>query len=101
MLGWLSFIGQGIAYLGTMVLGAIVDGINAMLVAMAAVVTATFSLLPTISDAPALGSGASTWLGWLNWFYPVGPLLDGLAGLVGIYLTFLAYRYVLRLLRAM
>jgi hypothetical protein len=99
VLSLLSFILDGVAEIGTMALWAAETAVNGLLAALAAAYTAAIALLPSMSDAPSIGT--PTWLGWLNWFYPVGALVDGLVGLVGLWVSFLAVRYVLRLVRGL
>ena len=99
MIALLGFLLDGIELIGTYVLWAIESGANVIFAAMGAAVAALFALLPSMSDALAIGT--PTWLGWLNWFYPVGALLDGLAALISLWLGYLAVRWALRLLRAL
>ena len=85
--------------MGTFVAFGVETAIDAGLAAIVAAAAAALALLPSMSDAPAIGS--PTWLQWLNWFYPVGDLVAGLTALIALWLAFLAVRYVLRLTRAL
>jgi hypothetical protein len=96
VLGWLL---SGIKLIGTYVLWALEMGCNAVLAVMVAAYSAAVALLPSMDDAPSLGS--PTWLGWLNWFYPVGQLVAGLTIIVSMWVAYLAMRYLLRLVRGL
>lgn len=99
MIAWLAYLGEGIAAIGTMIVAGIVGAVDLVTVAVIAAVSAAFALLPSMSDAPAIGT--PTWLGWLNWFFPVGDLLAGLTTLVTMFVAFLVIRYLLRVVRAL
>lgn len=99
MIDALLAIAEGVAAFGTFVLWGAETCVNALLAAVVAAYALAMTLLPGMSDAPALGS--PTWLKWLNWFFPVGDLLGILTGLVVMWLTFLAVRYLLRLVRGL
>ena len=98
MTALLGFILDGVEGFGTLVLWGGEQLVNAVLAAFAAAWTLAAALLPSMGDSPALGN--PQWLGWLNWFFPVGELLALLTSAVGIWVSFLAIRYLLRLIRA-
>jgi len=99
MIAALGWIVTGVTTIGSYVLWALETFVNAVGVAVIAAYTAALALLPSMPDAPSLGHPA--WLDWLSWFYPVGDLLAGLTTMVTMWITFLAVRYVLRLVRAL
>jgi hypothetical protein len=82
-----------------LLLGGLVDAVNALIAALGAVLAAAMSLLPGLPPVPQLGTVA--WLGWLNWFFPVTTLLAGLAAFVLIWVTFLLVRIALKWARAL
>jgi hypothetical protein len=88
-----------VAAFGQLCMWALVSSLNLLLAAIGTTVSAALGLLPTMSNAPALGT--PTWLSWLTWFYPVGGLIAGLTTAVGIWISYLAIRYILRLVRAL
>lgn len=97
MLAALSYIMSTTAAIGESVLWAIVTGANLMFLAIGAALTAALLLLPTMSDAPAIGD--HPWLHWANWFFPIGDCLGILTSGVTMFVVFLAIRYTLRLVR--
>lgn len=99
MLGVLEWIYSVVSSFGTLVLWGVVSAVNLVLAAVGAAVAGLFAVLPHIENAPAFGT--PTWLHWLSWFYPVGDLVAGLVGLVGLWVSFLVFRYLLNLLRAL
>jgi hypothetical protein len=99
MLTALLWIADGVAAMGAFVVFGIETAGNALFVAIAAAATAALALLPSMSDAPALGS--PEWLRWLNWFYPVSDLVAGLTAVVGLWVAFLVVRWVLKWTRAL
>jgi hypothetical protein len=98
MLSILGWIYSGIVAIGDLVLWAVVTSINTVSDAVTAVVAAAFAVLPSMANAPKIGT--PTWLHWLSWFYPVGELIAGLVTVVAMWVVFLAGRYVLRVTRA-
>jgi hypothetical protein len=98
MLDFLSKILNVLTHLPDAVLWGVETAINALLDGAAVVITAALGLLPHMPDLPSVGD--PQWLHWLNWVYPVGALLGVIVGCVTMYVTFLAVRYVLKLLRA-
>jgi len=98
MLSVLGFVLDGIELIGTYVLWAGETLINAIGAAVVALYALLIALLPSMSDAPAIGH--PQWLDWLSWFYPVGDLIAGLAVIVTLWIGFLAVRYALRFIRA-
>lgn len=87
------------AVLGEFIIYALETVINAGIVAMAAIYTTIMSLLPSISDAPTFTD--APWLHWLAWFFPVSTCIGIFAGAVAMYVTYLGYRYILRLVRGL
>lgn len=103
MLSFLGNILKALQWVADNVVGAvwaaIVDAINGFFLAISEFLALLFGLLPHMSDAPLIGGGQ--WLGWLNWFLPVGGALDIISGLLVMYVSFLAIRYMLNLVRAL
>ncbi len=80
------------------VLAGLVDAVNLVFSAVGSVVSAIFLLLPSMADAPALGS--PEWLAWANWFYPIGSVVAIFLALLALYIAYLVVRWALRLARA-
>lgn len=97
MIALLGEILAAVSAAGAYVLAALETCVNAVLAAMVALYAVIISLLPGMSDAPAIGH--PQWLSWLSWFYPVGDLLAGLAIIITLWVTWLGFRYALRLVR--
>lgn len=97
MVGLFTAILDAVELIGSYVLFGFETGVNAVFAALGAAASAVLSVLPSMSDAPVLGS--PSWLGWLNWFYPVGDLIAGLILAVTLWTAFLVIRWTLRLLR--
>lgn len=90
---WLVNNAVGIVWSG------IVDCVNEFFAGCAGIVTILFAALPSMSDAPSIGTGQ--WLAWLNWFFPVGTVLSGAALIIVMYVTFLGIRWALNFVRAL
>jgi hypothetical protein len=95
----LSWLLTGVETIGVYVLWALETCVNAVGAAIVAAYMAALALLPSMPSVPSIGHPA--WLDWLSWFYPVGDLLAGLTTMVTIWISFLAVRYVLKLVRGL
>jgi hypothetical protein len=84
--------------IGSMLHDALVTVVNALIVAVAAVINAAMSILPSLPTPPDV---SGPWMGWLNWIVPVGPLLAGLSAFVAIWVSFLVLRIALKWARAL
>jgi hypothetical protein len=84
--------------IGGFLLDALTAVINALVVALAAVLTGLLALLPSLPSAPSVGG---QWIGWLNWIVPVGSLLGILSAFVVIWVSFLLLRVGLKWVRAL
>lgn len=98
MIGLLGEILAGIGLFGEEVLWGIMTAVNLLLAGFGLAVEGVFSVLPSMTNAPALGAPA--WLKWVNWFFPLGDLLAAFATALTLFTAFMLVRYLLRLLRA-
>lgn len=98
MIALLTTIADTLVALGQSVLWALLTSWNLLMAAIGAALTAALALLPSMSDAPAIGT--PQWLHWANWFFPIGDFLSVLTGGITMFVAFLAVRYVLRVVRA-
>jgi hypothetical protein len=99
VLGFLETIYNVIVSIGSLVAWGGITALNGFFHAIELLIEALFLLLPEMSSAPSFG--APEWLNWLNWFFPVTELVAGMVFLLVMYLTFLAFRYTLSLVRAL
>lgn len=83
------------------VLWAGVQVVNALVVAIGALVALLASLLPPMPDPPDDGALSATALGWVAYFLPVGGIVAGLFAMFTLYLLFLAVRIALKWVKAL
>lgn len=99
MLGLLRWIADALESMGAYVLVGLVDGVNAIITAIGALIGVLVGLLPSIPDPPA--APAAEWIGWLNWIYPLAPALAAATGLLLLYTLLLGLRIALRWVKAL
>lgn len=76
------------------VLWALVEAVNALVLAVASLIFLVVSAMPPMpADPDPLDS---TVLSFVNWFYPVGGLVGILAGFVALWAAWLLIRIPLR-----
>jgi uncharacterized membrane protein YdjX (TVP38/TMEM64 family) len=98
MLGWLEDIWHGILDLPYVLIGLLVDLLNAIIIAIAALATLLLSLLPGFPDPPEAPGGV---MGALLWVVPLGPILSFFALMVTCWIAFLAIKIGLRWVKAL
>jgi hypothetical protein len=98
VLGIFSALFNFVTNFPTYLLAGAITILNAILAGVGALVTGLFALLPTMPETTELGS--PEWLRWLNWFLPVTAILGLMATTVLLYVSYLAVRWLLQLLRA-
>lgn len=75
---------------------AIIATINAVITALADVITGLLSVLPDMPALPTLPSEFTTAEGWVAWFFPVGTVADILVWGTTVWVTWTAISLVLR-----
>lgn len=98
MLTFLEEILHGILSIPYLVIGLLVELLNAIIVAIAALAELVLSLLPGFPEAPTAPGGV---VGGLLWFLPLGPILSFFALMVSCWLGFLAVKIALKWVRAL
>jgi hypothetical protein len=96
LLDALTGIYNFIKYLPQYVLIALVDGINALVLAVGVALTALLSLLPSFPDAPE----APTMVKNINWVFPIGSVVTVLLTCLVLFTAFFVLRIALRWLKA-
>jgi hypothetical protein len=96
LLGWILDAIKGI---GSLVLVALVDVVNAVILAVGTLISVLFSLLPSLPSPPTVP--VADWVGWLNWFFPVAEMIAALTAFVVIWTSFLVIRMALRWVKAL
>jgi hypothetical protein len=99
MFGLLDQILCWVKQIGAMVLNALIDVVNLLVVAVAALIGAVLTLLPNMPAQPPSPSGGV--LGALNWVVPLDNILGLLAGLLVIILAMQAISIALRWVKAL
>ncbi len=99
MIAFLANILKALEDLANLILHGAVLAINLLFAAVTVLIGTLFSLLPTMSDAPSIGT--PTWLQWANWFFPIGDVVSILAALITAYTAFLVVRFALKWVRAL
>lgn len=89
-----------IKQIGAMVLNSIIDGLNAVIVALAAAAHFVAGLMPAMPAAPTLPSPFNTVMGWIAWFWPVDTTVAALSFVVSAWLIWLGVSILLRWVRA-
>jgi hypothetical protein len=79
----------------------VTDVINAIVIALAAIVGTVTGLMPSIPSAPDLPAPMTTALGWIAWFFPVGTLVDIMAFLAAAWLIWLGVAAIMRFAKAL
>lgn len=77
----------------------VTDTINAVVIALAAVVGVVISIMPDIPAAPSLPGPMNTALAWIAWFFPIGTLVDIMAFLLAAWLLWIGVSVILRWVR--
>lgn len=95
----LGFVLDGVELIGTYMLWALETFANAILAVVVAAYSAAIALLPSMGSAPHIDGGS--WINYLNFFYPLGDALTGFGVLITMFISFLAVRYVLKLVRGL
>jgi hypothetical protein len=95
----LSPILTAVRAIGTLVLWALMTGVNSIIAALGAAIALVFSLLPSMPAPP--DSFGGQYVGWLNWLMPIGPLVAAFALFVSAYVAFLAIRVIGRWVKAL
>lgn len=98
MLGWLEDIWHGIMDLPYLIIGLLVEMLNGIIVAIAALATLLLSLLPGFPDPPEAPGGV---MGALLWVVPIGPILAFFGLMVTAWVAFLAIKVGLRWVKAL
>lgn len=76
MLGVLRAILCSVANIAYLVLHLVVEGINALIAGVAAIISAAVALMPNMPDEPALPDTVEDVLSWVAWVIPVGTIID-------------------------
>lgn len=93
MLDFLGDILNGILDLPYLIVAVLVEVLNALIVALAAIVEAALSLLPPFPDPPSAPGGV---IGALLWFVPLGAMLSFFALMLTAWVTFLGVKVALK-----
>lgn len=99
MFSWLSDIWHAIKDLPFLIVGLLVELVNALIAAIAALAKLVLGLLPGFPDPPSSpdsGIGAL-----LLWVVPLGPILTVFSILVACWVSFLAVKIALRWVKAL
>jgi hypothetical protein len=99
MLGFLEDIWHGILDLPFLIIGGLVEMINALIVAIAALAEFLLALLPSFPDPPS--EPASGIVGWLLWMVPLGTMLALFTVLVSLWVGFLGVKMALKWVKAL
>jgi hypothetical protein len=99
MLGFLEDIWHGILDLPFLIIGGLVELINALIIAIAALAEFLLSLLPAFPDPPS--EPASGIVGWLLWMVPLGTMLALFTLLVSLWIGFLGVKVALKWVKAL
>lgn len=78
----------------------VTDVINAIVIALAAVVSTVIGLMPDIPTPPSMPDAMTTALSWIAWFFPVGTVVDIFAFLAAAWLIWLGVSVILRWAKA-
>jgi uncharacterized membrane protein YdjX (TVP38/TMEM64 family) len=98
MLGWLEDIWHAVKDLAYVLVGLLVELINALIAAIAALAVLLLSLLPGFPDPPTAPSGV---IGALFWVVPIGSILGFFMLMVSCWISFLAIKVGLRWVKAL
>jgi uncharacterized membrane protein YdjX (TVP38/TMEM64 family) len=98
MLSALQSVGEGILDLPFVLINLIVDLVNAVIVAFAAIGSAALSLLPGFPSAPSPPGGVT---GALLWFFPLGTVLSFFGVMVTAWVAFLGVKAALNWARVL
>lgn len=98
MFGWLEDIWHAIKDLAYILVGLLVELLNAIIAAIAAMAVFLLSLLPGFPDPPSAPGGV---MGALLWVVPLGPILAFFSLMMGCWLAFLAIKVGLRWVKAL
>jgi hypothetical protein len=96
VLDLLSKILCWIEKLPVLVLIAIVDGINELLVGIGALIDLLVGILPDMPDVPNITSDWTEGIGWANYFFPLAYAVDLLGTILALWLTWLLVSIALR-----
>lgn len=97
---WLQSILCAIENIGFVLLDLVVDGVNAFIVALAALIGTALSAMPGMPDLPAVPDQVTEVAGWVAWVFPVGTLIDILAFSVTAWVAWQAVVLLLRWAKA-
>jgi len=98
MLGWLEDIWHAIKDLPYLIIGGLVEVVNAIVAAIAALASAILSLLPGFPDSPDTPGGV---MGALLWVVPLAPILSFFSLMVTAWIGFLAIKVALKWVKAL
>ena len=101
MLGILADIWCVLSHLDCYVLYALKAGVNAIIVALAAIVSLLFSTIPLdMPDPPELPAAMETAIAWVAWIVPVATVVAILAFFLSAWLMWAGISVVLRWAKA-
>lgn len=96
---WLTdWLIGALEWFGQLIKNGIIEIINALIVAIAAICDAVIALLPE-SSYTAPGTVESTWLGVVNWFLPLNHIIYSLGMYLAAVLVLFGIGPVLRWLK--
>ena len=98
MLSWLQDIWNAVKDVPFLILGGIVEIINAFIVAIAALAKFVIGLLPSFPPTPDAPEGV---IGWLLWIVPLAPIIAIFSLMVICWINFLAIKVVLNWVKAL
>jgi hypothetical protein len=99
-LDWLEKIFCAVSQFPVYVLVGLINGANAIIAALGALVEEILDLLPGFPEIPGIPDEVADGAGWVAWFFPVGTVLSILTWFLAVWLVWQGVVIALRWAKA-
>jgi hypothetical protein len=90
-----------LANFAVMIVWALVETLNYVVLGLAAIIAPLVALMPEMPDPPSLPSEFSSAAGWVAWVFPVSTAVDILTFFVGVWLAWQLLAIAMRWAKAL